>query len=179
MAKKLTRTEKGVIASLSIAMAVVLPILFHSIPNAGSIYSPMHIPVLLCSLVTGPVFGLIAGILSPIFSSMITGMPPAAYLPPMVFECAAYGLVAGLLMKLIRSGMVYVDLYISLSGAMIAGRLFAGLMKALIFARGSFTMEIFITSYFITGFPGIVLHLISVPILYMSLEKSSLIPVRY
>ena len=74
MYNEMSRTKKGTIAALTIAMSVVLPLLFHSIPNAGSIYSPMHIPVLLGGLVTGPVFGLIAGILSPIFSSMITGM---------------------------------------------------------------------------------------------------------
>ena len=178
MYNEMTRTKKGTIAALTIAMSVVLPLLFHSIPNAGSIYSPMHIPVLLGGLVTGPVFGLIAGILSPIFSSMITGMPPVAYLPPMVVECAVYGLVAGLMMK-IKIGKTSDDTFVSVIVAMLSGRVVAGLAKALIFARGSFTMELFFTSYFVTGLPGITIHIIVVPFLYAALEKARLIPVRY
>ena len=54
-----------------------------------------------------------------------------------------------------------------------------GLAKALIFARGSFTMELFFTIYFVTGLPGITIHIIVVPFLYAALEKARLIPVRY
>lgn len=178
MQLELSRTKKGTVAALSVAMAVVLPLLFHAIPNAGSIYSPMHIPVLLCGLVTGPVFGLIAGVLSPLFSSMVTGMPPAAYLPPMIVECAVYGLLSGLLMK-IRTGRVMADVYVATAISMIAGRIASGAFKAFIFARGTLTMELFISSYFIVGLPGIILHLIVVPFLYAALEKAKLIPVRY
>lgn len=178
MYNEINRTKKGAIAALTIAMAVVLPLLFHSIPNAGSIYSPMHIPVLLCGLVTGPFFGFIAGVLSPVFSSIITGMPPFAYLPPMIIECAIYGLSTGLMMK-IKTGKTGVDVFASVIIAMLLGRIVAGIAKALIFARGSFTMELFISSYFITGLPGIIIHIIVVPFLYTMLEKARLIPVRY
>lgn len=35
------------------ALCVVLPMAFHAIPNAGSIFLPMHIPVLLCGFLCG------------------------------------------------------------------------------------------------------------------------------
>lgn len=179
MYNELKKTKKIAFAALSIALSVVLPLLFHAIPDAGSIYSPMHIPVLLCGLITGPWYGLFAGFMSPVFSSIMTGMPPAVYLPPMIAECAVYGLVGGLLMNFVRTKKTIADLYISLAGSMLVGRIVAGILKALIFARGAFTLELFISSYFVVGIPGIILHLIAVPALYMTLEKARLIPVRY
>ena len=78
---------------------VVLPIAFHSIPNAGSIFLPMHIPVLLCGLLCGPLYGLLCGILAPLISSFAPGMPPMAILPGMTAELAVYGLISGLLIQ--------------------------------------------------------------------------------
>lgn len=54
-----------VMTALCVALGVVLPVTLHAIPNAGSILLPMHIPVLLCGLVCGPVYGLACGILAP------------------------------------------------------------------------------------------------------------------
>ena len=33
---------------MCVALAIVLPIAFHMIPDAGKVFLPMHIPVLLC-----------------------------------------------------------------------------------------------------------------------------------
>ena len=40
-------TKKIVSCALCIALGVLLPMAFHVIPNAGSIFLPMHIPVLI------------------------------------------------------------------------------------------------------------------------------------
>ena len=71
------QTKNLVIAGLCIALALVLPMAFHAIPNAGSIFLPMHIPVLLCGLVCGPVYGLACGVLSPclLYTSAISPSP--------------------------------------------------------------------------------------------------------
>jgi thiamine transporter ThiT len=57
---------------------------FHAVPNAGSIYLPMHIPLLLCGLLCGWSYGLLCGLIGPALSTYVTGMPPVAYLPPML-----------------------------------------------------------------------------------------------
>ena len=60
-------TRNIVITGFCIALGLVLPMAFHAIPNAGSVMLPMHIPVLLCGLVTGPVTGRVgvsSGLLS-------------------------------------------------------------------------------------------------------------------
>ena len=44
----MTAVKKLVMTAICAAMCVVLPIAVHSIPNAGTVLLPMHIPVLLC-----------------------------------------------------------------------------------------------------------------------------------
>ena len=92
-------TKKLVSCALCIAIGVLLPMAFHVIPNAGSIFLPMHIPVLICGLFCGTPYGLACGIITPFLSSMTTGMPPAMILPQMMIELAIYGLVTGLILK--------------------------------------------------------------------------------
>ena len=176
---KLSVLKKALICAVCIALCAVLPMAFHAIPNAGSIFSPMHIPALLCGLVCGPWFGLLCGLAGPFVSSMVTGMPPMAYLPPMMVELAVYGLVAGLMMQFVRTKKSLVDVVISMIVAMLVGRIVAGAAKALIFAAGEFTMAMWISSYFVAMIPGIIMHLVAVPALYYALQVTGLIPRRY
>jgi Protein of unknown function (DUF1393). len=171
--------KKSMITAVCIALCVVLPILFHSIPNSGSILCPMHIPVLICGLICGWHFGLFSGIAGVLLSSVITGMPPVPYLPPMLIELAVYGLIAGLCMLLIRTKKIYADLYISLISAMLIGRIVSGVLKALIFSPGNYSIAMWTTSYFVTSLPGIAIQLALIPTIIFALEKANLIPARY
>lgn len=176
---RMSSVKKSIITAACIALCVVLPMAFHAIPNAASIYCPMHVPALLCGLVCGWPFGLLCGIAGPLLSSLLTGMPPMAYLPAMVVELAAYGFVAGLLMSVVHTRSLYADLYISLVAALVAGRILAGCAKALIFSAGKYSLAAWTTSYFITALPGLVIQLALIPSLVFALEKARLIPVRY
>lgn len=177
--KKMSAVKKSIITAVCLALCVVLPQAFHAVPNAGSIYCPMHIPVLLCGLICGWQYGLLCGLLGPALSTLFTGMPPAAYLPPMMVECAVYGCVSGLMMLFIRTKKIFVDLYVSLVIAMLSGRIIAGLAKALIFARGNITMGSWVTSYFVTSLPGIIIQIALIPAIVIALMKAKLIPERY
>lgn len=175
---KLSPIKRLTLSALCIALCVVLPMAFHVIPNAGSVMLPMHIPVLLCGLVCGWQYGLLCGMLGPLVSSVLTGMPPAAILPGMMVECGMYGCVGGLMMERIRTGSLYADLYISLPVAMLAGRILSGIAKALILAPGtSFTA--WATASFVTALPGISIQLILIPSLIVALTRAGLIPSRY
>lgn len=165
--------------AVCLALCVVLPLALHMIPDAGSVISPMHIPVLLCGLICGWPYGLSCGLLAPVISSAITGMPPAAYMPPMIVELAVYGFVAGLLFQMIRTKNLLADMYISLLSAMLLGRIVAGAARALIFAAGNYSMTVWFTSYFVTALPGIVIHLVVVPVIFLALTQAHLIPKRY
>ena len=176
---KMTTVKKSIICAVSIALCVVLPMAFHAVQNAGSIFLPMHIPVLLCGLICGWPFGLMCGLVGPLLSSVFTGMPPMAYLPSMMVELAVFGLATGLLMKYVKTGKLFADLYISLVGAMLAGRIVGGIARALIFARGSYSMAAWTAGYFVTALPGIIIQLALIPVIYFALEKARIIPARY
>lgn len=176
---KITAVKKSIITALCIALCVILPQAFHAIPNAGAIYLPMHIPVLLCGIICNWQFGLFCGIAGPLLSSLFTGMPPAAVLPAMMVECAVYGLTTGILMKLVSTKKIYADLYISLIGAMLTGRIIAGAAKALIFAKGEITIAAWAASSFVTALPGIIIQLILIPAVIFALIKANLIPPKY
>ena len=175
---KFSYVKKMVFAAVCIALCVVLPIAFHAIPNAGTVFLPMHIPVLLCGLACGWPFGLVTGLLGPLLSSVITGMPPAAMLPSMMVECATYGLVTGLMMLFVRTKHMTADLYISMITAMILGRTVSGLSKALIFTPGTPAFA-WVTTSLVSGIPGIVLQLVLMPLVILALTKARLLPIRY
>ena len=164
-----------VMTALCVALGVVLPVTLHAIPNAGSILLPMHIPVLLCGLVCGPVYGLACGILAPLLSSLITSMPPMAMLPSMICELAVYGLVAGILIRVIKTRYNIANLYLSLLGAMLIGRVIYGARNSLIFRAGEYSLQLWLTGAFVTALPGIAIQLVLLPVLVLALQKARLV----
>ena len=177
--QKMSAVKKSIITAVCIALCVVLPQAFHAVPNAGAIYLPMHIPVLLCGLICGWSYGLLCGLAGPALSALLTGMPPAAVLPGMLVECGVYGLAAGLLMQLLRTKHLYADLYISLAAAMLLGRVVSGIAKALIFSAGSYSMASWVAGSFVTALPGIAIQLALLPSIVYALMRARLIPQRY
>ena len=177
---KMTSVTKCVTTAVLMALCVVLPMALHAIPNAGTLLSPMHLPVLLCGLICGWPYGLLCGLIGPLLSSLITGMPPMGpILYGMIIELGVYGLVTGILMKSVRTGKPAADLYISLVTAMLSGRIVGGLAKALIFSAGSYSFKAWATAYFVSSLPGIILQLLLLPALYLALQKAHLVPDRY
>ena len=168
-----------VFAALCVALGVVLPQAFHAVPNAGNVLLPMHIPVLLCGLACGWPYGLACGMLTPLLSHLLTGMPPMAYLPGMLCELAAYGLISGVLSQVVHTGKRSVDLYVQLTAAMLMGRVVYGVMNALVFRAGAYSMEIFLTAAFVTALPGILIQLALLPGLVLALEKAKVLESPY
>lgn len=175
---KMSYAKKIVICAACIALCVVLPMAFHSIPNAGQVILPMHIPVLLCGLMCPWPYGFACGLLGPLLSTVTTGMPPAAMLPSMMVECAVYGMIAGIMMRFVRTKKAWLDLYISMVTAMVAGRVVAGLAKAWILTPGTAPFA-WVTTSLVSGIPGIVIQLILLPLLIAALTQAKLLPKRY
>lgn len=175
----MSTVKKSIITAVCIALCYVLPLLFHGIQGAGQIFCPMHIPVFLCGLVCGWQFGLLCGLAGPALSSALSGMPPVSILPSMMIELAVYGLIAGIMMRCVRTRHVYADLYISLIVAIVAGRVVNGLVNALIFARGSYSMATWVAGSVVKSWPGTVIQLVFIPSIVFALMKARLIPERY
>lgn len=169
--------KKLVYTAICAALCVVLPMALHAVPNAGTVLLPMHIPVLLCGIMCGWPYGLVCGILGPILSSF-TGMPPAAMVPAMALECAAYGCVGGLMMRFVHTKSTVADLYISLLTAMLIGRVIYGFAKSWIFSPGTAPFA-WVTTSLVAGIPGIAIQLVLIPILVLALMRAKLLPYRY
>jgi niacin transporter len=179
MVKKMFSTKNMVITALLIAIGIVLPMAFHTVPQAGRIFLPMHIPILICGLICGIPFGIAAGIITPILSHLFTGMPPAVFLPAMILELAAYGASSALLMQFLPVKNLYARTYISLIGAMLFGRVFFGIMNALIFSVGEYSMQMWLTAAFVTALPGIAIQIVIIPAIIIALQKAKLIDVQH
>jgi len=161
-----------VLAALFVTLGMVLPLAFHSVPNSGRIFLPMHIPILLCGILCGFPYGLACGMLTPLLSSLFTGMPPAAMLPSMLCELAAYGTASSLLIRCVRMKNVYVRIYVALIGAMVSGRIFYGILNALVFNAGSYSIQIWLTAAFVTALPGVLIQILVIPVIVVILQKA-------
>lgn len=166
-------------AALCTALCPVMPFMAALIPNGRQFLSPMHIPPLLCGLVTGPVYGAAAGLLGPLLGALTVGTPPMAKLPQMMTELCCYGLFTGLMMKIVRSGKLRTDLWLSMITAMVIGRIAGGLVTGFIMLKGEYSLQLWAAAYFAGTAPGIVIHLLLIPAVYFALEKAGLIPRRY
>lgn len=184
----MSNVKKMVVSAMLIAASVLLPMAFHSIEGAGGILLPMHIPVLLAGLVCGWKFGLITGLIAPIMSHMLTGMPAQFMVGIMTIELSVYGLVAGIMSEFVRTKRASIDMYISLIVSMLAGRIVAGLvltqfffgsMPPFITGGNPFSFSVWISMFFVTAIPGLAIQLCFIPSVVMALERERVIPMRY
>ena len=167
--KKSMQIKKMTVSALFLALAFVMPFLTGQIPEVGAMLCPLHIPVLICGFVCGWPWGLAVGSIAPLLRSLILGMPPIFPTAVcMAFELAAYGLVAGLMYKLLPRKKPYI--YLSLIIAMIVGRLVWGTAMAVCLG-GGFTFTAFIAGAFTNAIPGIIVQLVIVPLVVMLFEN--------
>ena len=167
-------TRKLVTAALLMAVGIILPFITMQIPAIGNMLLPMHLPVILCGFLCGGGYGLAIGLILPVLRSFLFGMPPLMPIATaMAFELATYGLVSGLLYrKLIgKKG----DIYMSLTGAMITGRVVWGLVSFGLFAMlgNPFTWQIFFVQAVVNAIPGIILQLILIPVIVYAVRGRS------
>ena len=162
-------------AALFLALALVLPFITGQIPEIGKSLCPMHIPALLCGFLCGWPWGLAVGFIAPLLRSVIFGMPamfPGAV--AMAFELAVYGAVSGLLHRLLPRKKW--SIYVTLIAAMLAGRIVWGIVRLILagLSGSSFTWALFLAGGFTTAIPGIILHIVLIPVLVIVLERANL-----
>ena len=170
------KTPELVRAALFVALGIVLPMGFHMLHMGGPVFLPMHIPVLIAGFFLSPVLALIVGILTPLLSSLLTGMPPLFPMAViMIPELAAYGFVVSFLSaKKLGNSPIFSQI-LALLFAMLAGRMVAGLVVfALSLTVTGFPMSAlpFVIGAVTTGLPGILIQLIFIPALLLLLSKA-------
>lgn len=162
-------TQKMCASALLIAASILLPQIFHIFggTTAGGVFLPMHIPVFTSGLLLGPYYGIIVGVLSPIISFFLTGMPPAAKLPFMLIELASYGFLSGIFYT------KKINLYLSLILSQIGGRVIYGfsLLIATYLLHLKVPAIITVGTAVLTGIPGIILQIVFVPSAILLLKR--------
>ncbi len=170
------QTKKLVLSAFFMALGIVLPFLTGQIQQIGNMLLPMHIPVLLCGFICGWQYGLAVGFVTPLLRSAMFGMPPIMpTAAAMAVELAVYGLVVGILHARLPKKIPY--LYVSLAGAMIAGRVAWGIVSIALYgiAGNSFSWQIFLAGAFLNAIPGIILQLILIPAIMIGLKKAGVL----
>ena len=173
--KTATLLRHLVYAAVCLALCMLLPFLTGQIPQIGSALSPMHIPVLLAGFLCGPWWAMAVGFVAPMLRHVSLGMPPLITAIAMSFELAAYGLFSGLLYRLLPKKTV--NIYVSLIGAMILGRIVWGIAMVVIsgVSGSAFTWSAFIAGALLNAVPGIILHIVLIPILVMALKRAKVL----
>ena len=167
------KTKKLVLSALLLAAGLVLPFLTGGIPNFGRMLLPMHLPVLLCGFLCGPVYALALGAAAPPLRFALFGMPPI--FPTgvaMCFELAAYGVISSLMYR--RLPRKKLSIYAALLIAMVGGRIVWGLVRWLIagLAGSSFTFAMFLSGALLKAVPGIIVQIVLIPLLVMAIERA-------
>lgn len=78
---------------------IILPQLFHLIPNGGITFLPIYFFTLIAAYKYGWKVGLLTAILSPVCNHLLFGMPPLAVLPAILIKSTLLALAAGLAAK--------------------------------------------------------------------------------
>lgn len=165
-----------VFSGVCLGLCFLLPYLTGQIPTIGQALSPMHIPVFICGFTCGWPYGMLIGFIAPILRSLFFTMPPMYPVAiAMAFELAAYGAFSGLLYRILPKKKGYI--YLTLISSMIIGRIVWGLVRAIMAGLGGseFTMGLFISGAFVSAIPGIICHIILVPLVIMALERAGII----
>lgn len=163
---KFTKTKELIFAAVFTGLAVLTPMVFHFIGGAalGKAFLPMHVFVLAAGLILGWQAGLAVGILTPLISFSISGMPTFLILPFVLIEVAAYGFFAGFLKEKASS-----NIWLSLVSAMFAGR--AILLFALFILPTKLNTWQYVSGAIISGWPGILLQILAVPFIVKAVGR--------
>lgn len=155
-------------SGLFVALGLVLPQIFHLFGGTGTIFLPMHIPVLLAGFFLGAYPAALVGFLTVILSATLTGMPAVPIVYFMIAEVTAYGFLSGLFYKKFK-----LNTYVSLFLAMICGRI--------VLAAAVYTLQpllglklspaVYMTNALINGIPGIIIQILFIPALVISLQR--------
>ena len=172
--KKTSIKAQAIGTVIALISAVALPQIVHVIgavsgmgTSLGEALLPMHLPIILAGLLGGSYVAGIAGLLSPLLSFALTGMPTSAMLPFMMIELCAYGICAGLLKD------VKIPTIAKVLIAQIAGRAVRGIAIVIgFYALNTAIAPTAIFTSILTGLFGILLQLIIIPLAVYRLKEA-------
>ena len=174
MQKENTRRNLSV-ALISLAATAVFSFVSGWLPFGDRLLL-IQIPVLLCGLLAGALYGAVLGLLTPFFLFLITGTP--AFYPDaiaMSLEFFLFGVVASPIFRSFARSAE--SLYAGLGAAILAGRLgYTAAMYIMIELQHiDFALKPLLRSEVLDVWPGILLQLIVVPLLVFAANSIGLL----
>jgi niacin transporter len=146
-------------AAVLLAVGILLPQLFHLLGNLGTVLLPMHLGVIVAGYLLPPGWCLVLGLLTPLLSSVLSGMPPFPLNYLIAIELAVLGFT---LSAIKRQGWSDRKKLIT---AMLLSRLVRILATWIVAQTLSFpfNLKTLMSLMFIMGLPGIVIQILWVP----------------
>jgi len=173
------------LGGLFIALGVVIPIAFHALGGGrlGPVFLPMYLPVLVCGMLVSPGTAAAVGVLTPVLSSALTGMPPVLpTLPLMVAELGVMGVVASVLHRRARLPALLATPITLMVGRAVLGLCVLGAVSLLppdLLASLPSPMRrplAYLLAATVTALPGLALQLIAVPAVVALVERRPTAP---
>ncbi|MBR1668106.1 MAG: ECF transporter S component [Bacteroidaceae bacterium] len=137
-------------AILFVACNMVLPQLFHLIPQGGIIFAPLSFVILAGSCKFGWKTGLLAALASPVVNHFVFGMPAWGMVPVMAVKLAVLALVAGLAIRYFQRANL-----LMLVGIVLVSELLGGIGELLLTGGIATTL-----ADFTLGWPGLLLQVL-------------------
>lgn len=156
-----------ILGGLFLALALVIPILFHAV-GLGSAFLPMFFPIIVAGFLIAPAVALVVGITSPLFSALLTGMPPI--FPPIAFVMMAEGLVLAGIPSLLYQKFRF-NTYLTLVITLALDRAVLFLAVVMVSMWLDLPENVLGWASLIRGLPGIVLILLIIPPLVEKLKE--------
>jgi len=163
------RTRHLTTSAMFMALAVFIPILTHAF-GLGAALLPMFWPIAASVFFLPTAWAVLVAVLSPLVSTLLTGMPPIS--PPilqvMVVELAVLAAVSSLVYRHTR-----IRVFLSVLAGLVASRVALFFIVALLAPILGLPANVFSIAWVSRGIPGIVIMLVLIPVLVYRLPRFS------
>lgn len=128
----------------------------------------MHLPILICGLLVSPSVAFVVGVVTPIVSSALTGMPPM--IPTAALMTLELGVLAASASVFRRS--LRLPTVVSVPAAIIAARIVGGAetlaLAPLMGLKQS--VGVYLTASVLAGWPGTLVQLLAAPAIIAAID---------
>jgi hypothetical protein len=157
------------LGGLFMALALVFPVIFHAI-GLGSAFLPMFYPIIAAGFLVALPVAMVVGVMSPLVSSLLTGMPPL--FPPICLIMMCEGVVLTALPALLYQRLK-TNARVTAIITMAIDRLVL-LFLVIIFSLTLKLPEgVLSAAVLIKGIPGTILILVLIPPLVKQMEAKT------
>ena len=155
------KTYQLTLSAMFVALGVLFPMLFHGV-GVGAVFLPMFWPIAAAAFFLDLPIALVAALLTPLVSSLITGMPPVS--PPILqiiaLELVVLASTIVLFYRRTRLGLLWpllIGLTLSRIVLILVVKIFAPIL--------GLPPQLFSLTVVMQGMPGVIAILILVPLI--------------